>query len=90
MRAQARNDRWVEEKILLEHEMDWTVAFFKFKANIWKSYAAISAHEGKYGHQCYAEKQIDVWNDFAADAEARFQKARSQATSLTDGGSADA
>jgi hypothetical protein len=43
LKAKSRRDRWREELILLQSEMDWTERFFRHRASRWKALAAESS-----------------------------------------------
>ena len=36
LRAKARVDQWQEELILVKHEMQWTILWFQYQANLWR------------------------------------------------------
>jgi hypothetical protein len=72
LRASARFQRWSEEVILLQREMLWTVAFFKYKKEEWKK-MAIESENPRNGLACYAEKQASTWANFEQHAETLFR-----------------
>jgi hypothetical protein len=76
LRASARAQRWEEEVSQLEHEMTWTVAFFRHKKEEWKT-LALKADDVKSGLACYAFKQANTWERFEKQAELLFNDAKS-------------
>lgn len=74
LRAKARVARWEEEKKIVSNEMVWTVNSFKHEQNIWKARAEVA--NSQPGLLAYAEKQADLWADFAAHAQGMFAWAR--------------
>ncbi|KAG1871356.1 hypothetical protein DFJ58DRAFT_713869 [Suillus subalutaceus] len=54
LRTKALRDRWVEELLLVQHEMNWTCDFFLHKAEQWICLAAIAKEARKMGHLAYA------------------------------------
>ncbi|KAG1887759.1 hypothetical protein F4604DRAFT_1570502, partial [Suillus subluteus] len=70
LKAKARWNRWEEELSLVQHEMGWTVSWFKSQEEKWQ----LRWHQAtKPGHQPYAHKQVLVWKAFAAEAEEKFK-----------------
>ena len=43
LKAKSRRDRWREERIILESEMQWTELFYRHRASRWKALAAESS-----------------------------------------------
>ncbi|KAG1731224.1 uncharacterized protein EDB91DRAFT_1238979 [Suillus paluster] len=56
LRAKALRDRWEEEMLLVQHEMNWTCNFFLHKAEQWILLATISKATNKVGHLAYAAR----------------------------------
>jgi hypothetical protein len=75
LRASARFQRWDEELVLLGHEMQWTVAFFKRKKDEWHRMALDSERRGLAS---YAYKQVAFWEGFEIQAERMFANARKE------------
>lgn len=69
LKAKARWRRWEEELSLVQHEMGWTVAWFKHQQGEW--YRRWN-EATKPGHQAYAYRQMMIWKTFAEDAEDKF------------------
>jgi hypothetical protein len=90
LKAKSRRDRWREEKILLQSEMQWTELFFRHQASRWRTLAAAissrdtnEAHnpsqiefQHSKGHICYALKLESMWNRLAQQAAVQFATAR--------------
>ncbi|TFK64685.1 hypothetical protein BDN72DRAFT_774275, partial [Pluteus cervinus] len=71
LRAQAQRDRAREEKILVEHEMQWTINYFQHRENQWTLLE--QASQDKPGHQAYACRQQEMWRGLADQARETFQ-----------------
>jgi hypothetical protein len=75
--ARARFHRWEEELNIATHEMEWTTRYFLARATQWAALRdqviAGGLLDRSSGHVCYAERQRNMWCDFAADAQARYQ-----------------
>ena len=79
LRAKARFQRWDEELVTVEHEMRWTVKFYKVKKEQWETWAAeremeIEESDFNQGLQSYAYKQAHTWKKLEARATAVFEK----------------
>jgi len=72
LRAKARVDRWLEEEILVKHEMEWTVIWFKNQAELWGERSRRTDCDLPTGHKSYAAKQQKLWNAFHLKASERF------------------
>jgi hypothetical protein len=72
LRAKANFDRAREEVNLVEHEMEWTVRYFRWKASSWEP-RKISGRS--LGHDWYAARQYTMWMRFAVSAEESFTQA---------------
>ena len=64
LRAKARVDRWQEELILVKHEMQWTLLWFQYQANLWRERSERVESILPTGHKSYAKKQEKLWNAF--------------------------
>ena len=73
LRAKARVDRWVEEETLVKHEMEWTILWFKYQADIWRDRSKREDVNLPPGHQVYATKQQKLWNSFHEKSSERFK-----------------
>ena len=73
LRGRAQNQRWQEEKTLVEHEMQWTVAYFRKQESIWATIAG--AAESSAGQTAYAYRQAAQWGRRAKDADTEFRHA---------------
>lgn len=62
LRAKARRDRWSEEKVLLESEIQWTHLFFVRQADTWLK----RSHEAPPHLQHYALTQRHMWLQFSS------------------------
>lgn len=88
LKAQARNDRWREEVVLLLSEMEWTEGYFRHMARLWESrghtaeqdVAERSTQMG--GLICYAKKEQAMWTRMADRANAAFSTARRDSESM--------
>ncbi|KAG1895091.1 uncharacterized protein F5891DRAFT_1194606 [Suillus fuscotomentosus] len=74
LRTKALRDRWVEELILVEHEMGWTLEFFLFKASMWLTRLTSNSEALPEGHKCYAIRQAHMYQELAKHAQAGFIK----------------
>jgi hypothetical protein len=72
LRARALNQRWHEEKILVEYEMQWTVRYFLYKCKEWEGgrdqAVAVS------GARVYAIRQARRWREYAEAADSLFSR----------------
>jgi hypothetical protein len=76
LRAKARLDRWVEELILVRHEMDWTVQWYAHQKSTWQTRQGNPAHQTFPGHCAYASKQISMWTSLGRQAQTQFESAK--------------
>ena len=72
LRAKARVDRWLEELTLVKHEMQWTILWFQYQANLWKEHSKREDVDLPIGHKAYAAKQNKLWSAFQRKASERF------------------
>ncbi|KAG2063992.1 hypothetical protein BDR04DRAFT_1036483, partial [Suillus decipiens] len=71
LKAKARWQRWEEEELsLVQHEMGWTVGWFKYKKVEWEQRYQQAT---KHGHQTYAQWQVILWEKFLQDAKNAFK-----------------
>ena len=69
LRSKAAFDRATEEGILVRHEMQWTVNYFRYHAEQWKARKTASK---SYGHAVYAARKQAMWLRFATSAVSSF------------------
>ncbi|KAG1801986.1 uncharacterized protein BJ212DRAFT_1246864, partial [Suillus subaureus] len=69
LKAKARWNRWEEELSLVQHEMGWTIGWFKHQEEKWHQWWNEAM---KSGHQPYAYRQVLVWKAFVMEAEEKF------------------
>jgi hypothetical protein len=72
LRAKARFDRWQEELILVKHEMQWTILWFQYQANLWRERSERVDSIFPIGHISYAKKQQKLWNALERKSSERF------------------
>ncbi|KAG1723661.1 uncharacterized protein EDB91DRAFT_1063313 [Suillus paluster] len=77
LRAKALRDRWKEEMMLVQLEMDWTCNFFLWKATQWGDRMCKSLVKNLPGHACYSGRQSQMYSLLAQDAQAAFQDQKS-------------
>ncbi|KAG1739754.1 hypothetical protein EDB19DRAFT_1908771 [Suillus lakei] len=73
LRAKSLRDRWKEELLVVESEMDWTCNFFLRKAAQWIERMGESSANRLRGHACYSGRQSRMYLLLAQDAQAAFQ-----------------
>ena len=69
LHAKATFERANEEKILVKHEMKWTVNYFKYQARRWEERKEVTT---SYGHRIYAGRKEGMWRGFAQSAVSSF------------------
>ncbi|KAG1732337.1 hypothetical protein EDB19DRAFT_1640236, partial [Suillus lakei] len=74
LRTKALRDRWNEEVMLVKHEMQWSINFFKHRAKQWLGHMRNATSAGLTGHTCYAAQQSHIYDQLAAHAEDSFHK----------------
>ncbi|KAG1724882.1 uncharacterized protein EDB91DRAFT_1032506, partial [Suillus paluster] len=57
LRVKALRDRWIEELMVVELEMDWTCNFFLCKATQWDEHMRESSVNQRQAHACYMARQ---------------------------------
>ncbi|KAG1877557.1 hypothetical protein F4604DRAFT_1924204 [Suillus subluteus] len=70
LKAKARYDRWSEELKLVQHEMFWTISWFRTQEERWRVRADESI---KNGNRAYAERQASMWAEFSAQGLKNFE-----------------
>ncbi|KAF9531675.1 hypothetical protein CPB83DRAFT_891565 [Crepidotus variabilis] len=71
LRGRAQLHRWKEEVLLTRYEMEWTVRFFMYTANLWASQRDQQLPSAP-SHIAYAEEQLAIFNQLGKIAEHRF------------------
>ena len=64
LREKARAERWREEVILVESEMKWTQAFFRYHSAKWTA----RKDDSTDGAKAYAARQAAMWSRFVQEA----------------------
>ncbi|KAG1802812.1 uncharacterized protein HD556DRAFT_1227489, partial [Suillus plorans] len=72
LQEKALQDRWKEEMILVQLEMDWTCNFFMWKATQWGDQMQESLVKRLLGHASYSRRQFRMYSLLAQDAQAAF------------------
>ena len=72
LKAKSRVDRWQEEVILVQKEMQWTLLWFQNQANLWRERGEREDSILPMGHTAYAKKQYKLWNTFQTKSSERF------------------
>jgi hypothetical protein len=75
LRAKAKFDRAQEQYVLLPYEMDWTLAYFRNRADVWSCRQEVAAGTSG-GHESYAARQVAMWRAFERQAVDHFSKVR--------------
>ncbi|KAG1847220.1 hypothetical protein F4604DRAFT_1594685 [Suillus subluteus] len=70
LKAKARYDRWSKELKLVQHEMFWTISWFRTQEERWRVRADESI---KNGNRAYAERQASMWAEFSAQGLKNFE-----------------
>ncbi|KAG1725682.1 uncharacterized protein EDB91DRAFT_1086999 [Suillus paluster] len=84
LRAKALQDRWKEELILVELEMDWTCNFFLLKSNAMGRLDEGIIGETPSGSCLLLWKAIPMYSLLAQDAQAAFQDLQSMLIDARD------
>ncbi|KAG1721336.1 hypothetical protein EDB19DRAFT_1646559, partial [Suillus lakei] len=84
LRAKALQDRWKEEMILVQLEMDWTCNCFLWKATQWGDRMQESLVKHLLGHACYLGRQSQMYSLLAQAAQAAFQDLQSMLVDARD------
>ncbi|KAJ7226572.1 hypothetical protein C8J57DRAFT_1252507 [Mycena rebaudengoi] len=71
LRAKARLQCWKEEDLIVSHEMMWTINSFNYLWDQWRL-RADAMETGEDGLKPYTEKQVDLWRQFAENAQEMF------------------
>ena len=72
LRVKACVDRWLEELTLVKHEMQWTILWFQYQANLWSEHSKREDVDLSTGHKAYAAGQNKLWSAFQRKASERF------------------
>jgi hypothetical protein len=72
LRVRALKKRWQEEHMLLIYEMQWTVRFFKNKAEKWRDGALTP--DISIGAKAYALRQEARWKQMSLKSDKLFKK----------------
>jgi hypothetical protein len=56
----------------VKHEMEWTILWFRYQADLWTERAGKEDVNLPLGHKSYAAKQIKLWKEFDRKASDRF------------------
>jgi hypothetical protein len=72
LRARALNQRWHEEQILVEYEMQWTVRYFLYKCKEWED--GRDEADALSGARVYAVRQARRWRQYAEAADSLFSR----------------
>ncbi|KAG1804565.1 hypothetical protein EV424DRAFT_1474441 [Suillus variegatus] len=67
---------WLQELLLVQHEMDWTCNFLLWKADEWICLGAISKLAQKHGHVAYLERQCKIYQCLFGEARDSFNWAK--------------
>ena len=69
LREKDRVARWKEEVVLRYTDQECSKRWFEHQINLWNKRKSMASSQGKRGHVCYAEKQVEVWQTFANRAQ---------------------
>ncbi|KAG0701033.1 hypothetical protein DFH29DRAFT_876211 [Suillus ampliporus] len=72
LRTKALHNHWVEEILLVGHEMRWTIDFLVHRSRTWLGRANQNGDLPGVGRRCYAIRQAQMYRQLAEDAHARF------------------
>jgi hypothetical protein len=76
LRTKALRDRWAEELLLVQHEMEWTYNFFLHKAEVWVVHMRDAKADGLEGRRCYAARQGNMYRLLGQHAHVSFNKVK--------------
>lgn len=71
IRSLSRRDRWAEELVMVQSEMDWFVRFAKHRMGKARGWANAALTDG---HRSYALRQAKMWCSVGVLAKAEFLK----------------
>ncbi|KAG1794022.1 hypothetical protein EV424DRAFT_1548130 [Suillus variegatus] len=74
--VKALKDHWVEEMLLVQHEMEWTCNFFLHKAEEWKHLSIIVKEAKQHGAMAYAGRQGKIYECLLEEARQAFHQMR--------------
>jgi len=70
LRGRAIYQRWKEEELLVNNEMQWTVKYFIYKSDTWRNVPRHNLLPS--GPIAYAARQAAQWRDLATRAQRLF------------------
>ncbi|KAG2096761.1 uncharacterized protein F5147DRAFT_656558 [Suillus discolor] len=76
LQAKALKDRWEEEILLVQHEMDWTCNFFRHKAEEWKHLSVVAKKAKKEAHMAYMGRQGKIYECLLEEAKRAFHRTK--------------
>lgn len=82
LRARAQRQRWQEELILVEREMEWTVRYYLHQSGVWAERRRTADDIEDRGAAVYAARKIDMWRNMAASASVQFLSVNPRFTAL--------
>lgn len=80
IRARAQKNRWEEEFLLVQYEMEWTTRSFLHKAQEWQD--RFGEPNVDPGPKAYAARQSSQWRRMAFDADRLFRSTNANYKSL--------
>lgn len=78
IRARSRMERWTEEVLLLESEMQWYVNFMTSQKSRAEAWAQLDLGDG---HKAYALREADEWRRYGIEGASTFENPESEVTS---------
>jgi hypothetical protein len=73
VRSKARHKRYDEDVKLIRTEMESTLSSFAYKQTKWEVRRAKAKKDGLPGHECYAAKQVILWDKMGKEAREAFE-----------------
>jgi hypothetical protein len=75
LRARAQRMRWQEEVTLTTYEMQWTVKFFTYNAEMWKRFQDTEADFSNVGAgaTAYARRKQATWDQLCLQSDRTFK-----------------
>ncbi|KAF9470551.1 hypothetical protein BDN70DRAFT_775409, partial [Pholiota conissans] len=74
LRARAQKDRWHEELTIIPYEMEWTVRYFLYESQKWRSAIGGTGRPISPGAAAYADRKMVMWHLMAIDSDGLFRK----------------
>jgi hypothetical protein len=71
IRARAQKNRWEEELLLVQYEMQWTTRGFLHRAEDWQTRYQVPNTDP--GPKAYAARQSSQWRYMASEADQLFR-----------------